>query len=177
MHMRTGINRYAVMGDRAAVSRRILASALLAMGVPASSVSAFAEEVSAADRAAFLAVLAGVESGWEEGSGVPFRRHYTADPQALFVESGGADVGVEHLVEHHVVPEGAALADLQLDFEPLQMGVDGDLGWILARSEFRAVVRSDGRAIHSQGYETLVLERSEDGWKVVHAHGSSRDLD
>ncbi|HSG88115.1 MAG TPA: nuclear transport factor 2 family protein [Pseudomonadales bacterium] len=132
--------------------------------------------LSEADRDAFVEILAAIEEGWETAAEAPFRRHFTDAPQAHFVESGGADVGLDHLLEHHVVPEGDALADLELDLEPIEMHAGERFGWVLARSEFRAVVRDDGRQIHSRGYETVVLERRDGTWVVLHSHGSSRPV-
>lgn len=139
--------------------------------------AAHAEGLATNDREAFLAVLAAVEEGWETARGAPFRRHFTDAPTAHFVESGAADVGLEHLLEHHVIPEGAALEGLSLDFEPIEMHAGERFGWVLAASEFEARVHTDGRRIRSRGFETLVLERQEGRWVVVHSHGSSRPIE
>ena len=138
---------------------------------------ALAEDLDADDREAFLTVLEAIEEGWETASEPPFRRHFTNAPDAHFVESGGADVGLDHLLSHHVVPEGDALADLSLDLDPIEMHAGPRYGWILARTEFRAVVRRDGRRLHSRGFETVVLARDESGWTVLHSHGSSRPVE
>lgn len=133
--------------------------------------------VSRGDEAALREVLEAIEAGWETGSGAPFREHYVADADAYFVEGGGADIGLDRFVTHHVIPEGEALAEIDLSLEPLDMEVQGDLAWVLASTEFKARVRSDDRAIHSKGFETVVLRRVTGRWKVVHTHGSSRPVE
>jgi len=133
-------------------------------------------QASAADTDALRAIVAAIESGWETGSATPFRDNYVADADAYYVEGGGADVGLEHFVTHHVIPEGEVLADIELNLVPLSIDVRGDLAWLVASSEFRARVRSDDRLIHSTGFETIVFERVMGAWKVVHTHGSSRPV-
>ena len=127
-----------------------------------------------ADSAEILAVIDAIEKGWEQGDGAPFREHYLDFEGARYVESGGQDEGLTDLVEHHVEPEGDALADFELSLANVETHVEGEFAWSIADVEVKAIVNRDGREIHNRGYETFVFRRVDGKWKVIHTHSSSR---
>ncbi len=57
------------------------------------------------DAAALIAIIDAVPKGWEQGDGQPFRKHFLDFEGARYIESGGQDSSLTHLIEHHVVPE------------------------------------------------------------------------
>lgn len=121
-------------------------------------------------------IISAIESGWENADGAPFYQHFHGQDGARFVETGGQNVGLRDLVEHHVEPEGDALNGLDLAFTNIEIHVEGDFAWALADVEVKASVNKDGRQIHNRGYETFLFRRTEDGWKVVHTHSSTRPV-
>ncbi len=123
-----------------------------------------------------IAIIHAVEAGWERADGAPFREHFLDFDGARYVESGGQNEGLADLIEHHVEPEGDALDDLELNFSNIETHVEGNFAWALADTEIRAVVKSDGREIHSRGHETFLFRRVAGEWKVVHTHSSSRPV-
>ncbi len=119
-------------------------------------------------------IIQAIERGWEQADGTPFRDHFLDFDGARYVESGGQNVGLSDLIDHHVVPEGDALDGFELNFSNIETHVEGQFAWAVADVEVIAVVKSDGRKIHSRGYETFLFRRVGSDWKVVHTHSSSR---
>lgn len=123
-----------------------------------------------------IAIIGEIETGWEQGDGTPFRRHFLDFPGARYIESGGQNEGLDDLVEHHVEPEGDALADFELNLTNIETHIEGDFAWALADVEVKATIKRDHRQIHNRGYETFLFRRLDGEWKVVHTHSSSRPV-
>ncbi len=128
------------------------------------------------DSAALVAIIDAIEKGWEHGDGTPFREHYLDFEGARYVESGGQNEGLNDLVEHHVEPEGDALDNFELSLADVETHVEGDFAWAIANVEFKAILKSEQRALHSRGYETFLFRLVDGKWKVIHTHSSSRPV-
>ncbi|MEQ9586645.1 MAG: nuclear transport factor 2 family protein [Parvibaculaceae bacterium] len=126
------------------------------------------------DEQQIVSIIAAIESGWEEADGKPFRTHFLNSYTARYIEGGGQNVGLDDLVDHHVVPEGDALSSLELNFTNIETHVEDDFAWAIADVEVIATIRADGRRIHNKGYETFVFKKIDQDWKVLHTHSSSR---
>lgn len=125
------------------------------------------------DRRALIEIIESVEHGWENGDGVPFRKHFLDFEGARYIETGGQNEGLTDLIEHHVEPEKDALADFDLIFSNIETHVEGDFAWAIVDVELTATVTRTGRYIHSRGYETFLFRRVGAEWKVVHTHSST----
>jgi hypothetical protein len=121
-------------------------------------------------------IVAAIEYGWENADGTPFYRHFLGQDGARYVQTGGQNKGLDDLVEHHVVPEGDVLDGLDLVFSNIETHIEGEFAWAIADVEVKATVKSDNRHIHNRGYETFLFRRTEDGWKVIHTHSSTRPV-
>ena len=121
-------------------------------------------------------IIAAIAYGWENADGTPFYTHFLGQDGARYVETGGQNTGLDDLVEHHVEPEGDVLDSLDLTFSAIETHVEGDFAWALANVEVSAIVKKDGRQIHNRGYETFLFRRTDDGWKVIHTHSSTRPV-
>ena len=126
------------------------------------------------DPAALENIIADIKAGWENADGTPFRQHFLDSGGARYVESGGQNVGLDDLVENHVVPEAEALSGLTLNYTGIESHFEGAFAWALTDVEVLATINSDGREIHLKGYETFLFRWSGDAWKVVHTHSSTR---
>ncbi len=129
------------------------------------------------DEQALIGIIEAIERGWEEADGTPFRQHYLDFEGARYIEGGGQNKGLRDLIEHHVEPEGDALADFELELSNIEAHVEGDFAWAIADVELTATVKRDGRAVHNRGHETFLFRRVGSDWKVVHTHSSSRPVD
>jgi len=148
-------------------------SSVLLLGVAFSSQHVWAQDD---DAAKLVAIIHAIEKGWEEADGTPFREHFLDFEGARYVESGGQNLGLSDLIEHHVEPEGDALDSLELIFSEIETHIEGDFAWAIANTEVKAVVKTDKRVIHSRGYQTFLYRRVDKEWKVVHTHSSSRPV-
>ena len=116
-----------------------------------------------------------VKYGWENGDGMPFRKHFLDFEGARYFESGGQNDSLTDLVEHHVEPEKDALVFLSLDFSNIQINIEGDFAWALADSAVKGEVKKSGRKFDKTGFQTFILKKIKGEWMVLHTHSSSRD--
>ncbi len=142
------------------------------------SQSFFSQEVQAQqdDSAALIAIIDAVEKGWEQGDGQPFRKHFLDFEGARYIESGGQDASLTHLIEHHVVPESDSFDNFEVTFSNIDTHVEGDFAWAVADFEYKATVKRDQSEIHGRGYETFLFRRVDGNWMIVHTHSSSRPV-
>ncbi|MCH8862431.1 MAG: nuclear transport factor 2 family protein [Proteobacteria bacterium] len=127
------------------------------------------------DKEAILDIISGIEYGWENGDGTPFRKHFLDFEGARYVESGGQNEGLDDLVLHHVEPEKTALEYLELDFSNIEIHFENGFAWAVADTAVRGKVRSSGKEFDKTGYQTFLFRHVDGAWKVVHTHSSSRD--
>lgn len=122
---------------------------------PAATVDAFHQALAAGDRDHALASL---------------------DPEVVIFESGGAELSREEYASHHLESDMAFSKAVARTTTGQWSGGDGDVAWVLSRSESRGTNRD--REIHARGTETVLLRRSDDGsWRILHIHWSSRPVD
>ncbi len=131
--------------------------------------------VAGTDEKEILAILDGIVEGWENADGTPFRKNFLDFEGARYIESGGQNVGLDDLIDHHVEPEGHAIK-LDLDFNNPVIHLEGDFAWVIVDTEVRGTILKDNRKIHSKGYETVILRKIDGDWKVLHTHSSSRPV-
>jgi hypothetical protein len=134
------------------------------------SFNAFAD-----DKKAITKIIAGIEYGWENGDGKPFRENYLDFNGARYIESGGQNEGLDDLVMHHVEPEKDALEYLELDFSNIEINVENNFAWALADTRVKGKVRKSQREFDKKGYQTFLFRKVNDQWKVIHTHSSTRD--
>lgn len=119
---------------------------------PASVVTAFHAALAAGDSAASLALLA---------------------PDVVVFESGGAEMGRDEYASHHLPVDMQFAAATTREVTDQAHGIEGELAWVLTR--IRTTGEFRGREVRSAGVETILLERTPDGWRIVHIHWSSRN--
>lgn len=120
-------------------------------------------------------ILKAIESGWEQADGTPFRKHFLDYEGARYVESGGQNIGLTDLIEHHVEPEGKSLK-LDLNFNNPVITIEGRIAWVIVDTEVHATVYKTDRKIHNRGFETIILKKIDGEWKVLHTHSSGRPV-
>ncbi len=128
------------------------------------------------DSAALVAIIDAVEKGWEQADEQPFREHFLDFEGARYVESGGQDAGLTHLIEHHVVPESNSFDNFEVTFSNIDTYIEGDFAWAVADFEYKATVKRDQSKIHSRGYETFLFRRVDGNRMIVHTHSSARPV-
>jgi len=130
------------------------------------------------DKKAIIDIIASIKYGWENGDGMAFRKNFLDFKGARYVESGGQNVGLNSLVEHHVEPENDALYFLNLDFNNIEVhfeGSDKEFAWAIADTRVQGKVKESGQEFNKTGYQTFLFRKVDGLWKVVHSHSSSRN--
>lgn len=94
------------------------------------------------------------------------------DPDVTIFESGGAELSRAEYADHHLAGDMKFSAATQRTIVDQMEGQAGDASWILTRSETRGTFRE--KDIDLLDVETVLLERGEHGWRIVHIHWSSR---
>lgn len=92
-------------------------------------------------------------------------------PDALVLESGGAERSRAEYLEKHAGADAAFLAGATVEAISARVEVVGELAWIASESRIR--YRKDGVAKVLASTETLVLRRTPEGWRIAHVHWSS----
>ena len=118
---------------------------------PASVVETFHEALAQGDRDGALDVLS---------------------PGVVIYESGWVEVSRDEYALHHLGSDMEFSAATEREIVSRSEHSDGDTAWVVTESATTGEFRD--RAIDLIGVETMILEKSDDGWKIVHVHWSSR---
>lgn len=135
----------------------------------------FAHDNNATDKDQIKDIIKQIEYGWENGDGAPFKKHFFDFKGARYFESGGQNVGLSDLIEHHVEPEKDALVFLSLDFSNIQTHVEDDFAWTLVDTTVQGKVRKSGETFNKTGFQTFLFKKVNGEWLIVHTHSSSRN--
>ena len=120
-------------------------------------------------------IISRIDYGWENGDGTPFRKHFLDFDGARYFESGGQNIGLNDLVEHHVEPEKDALVFLDIEYNNIQIHFEGHIAWALADTLVKGEVKKSGKKFDKKGHQTFLFKKVEGEWKVIHTHSSSRN--
>lgn len=131
--------------------------------------------LSSDDDLAIKTIINDIKTGWEIGSGEPFRKNFLDFDGARYFESGGQNEGLDDLINHHVEPEKDALTFLSLEFSGIEINYEKDFAWAVANTRVKGEVRKSEKKFDKAGYQTFLFRKIDDQWKVVHTHSSSRD--
>lgn len=152
---------------RSAMLRSFLAVAALLSGFeigadPADRIPEEAREaVATVDR--FLAALA---------AGELERAAAELDPELVVLEGGNAELSAEQYLALHAKQDAEFLKTATVDTGYRRARVVGDLAWVASLTEVQT--EHEGKPLTIDGAESMVLKRSEPGWRIVHIHWSSR---
>lgn len=123
------------------------------------------------------AVVRGVAAAWEEGDTAAFRKYYSSDKEARIIEGGGQHIGVDDLIERHVLPEHQELEELNITINGTEIHLVNGSSTAWAIQDFDVHIKTkDGKESKVTGYETFILQRFNGKWKIVHSHSSTRQL-
>lgn len=135
----------------------VFAGALLLAGVqalaatPAATVSAFHAAMKAGDQSKVLALLS---------------------PRAVIYEAGYVERSRDEYASHHLPSDIGFAKATERKLLQQSERTDGSLAVVFEETETSG--KFNGAPVHAFGTETMVLERSGDGWLIAHVHWSSR---
>jgi ketosteroid isomerase-like protein len=94
------------------------------------------------------------------------------DPEVIILESGGGEHSAAEYLGGHAKDDAEFLKGAHHAPGRRTARVSGDLAWIASESELHA--QDDGKPVTIASAETMVLRRTDAGWRIVHIHWSSR---
>ena len=93
------------------------------------------------------------------------------DPQVIILESGGAERSAAEYLGGHAKADAEFLKTAQQKPGNRTARISGNLVWVASESEL--VVQKEGNPVTIDSTETMVLQSTANGWKIVHIHWSS----
>lgn len=91
---------------------------------------------------------------------------------AVIYEAGGVERSKADYASGHLARDAAFLKTASASVVQRTGGAHGDLAWVA--SEGRLQGQADGKAIDRITTETMILSKTPQGWRITHAHWSSR---
>jgi uncharacterized protein (TIGR02246 family) len=150
--------------------RRIVALCCAALALAlAPGVSAGAR--SADDAEAVRKLLLEMAAAFERDDRAALERIWAHDEAVLVFENGHANVGWSDYRDNHLGPEMAAMENTKFTLEGIRPRVAGDTAWATLGYSISADVKQ--RKVERTGLATVVLERREGRWRIVHWHSSN----
>ncbi|MBS3958110.1 MAG: nuclear transport factor 2 family protein [Lysobacteraceae bacterium] len=121
-----------------------------AASTPEATVEAFAQALRRGDTATLRSLLA---------------------PDVLILEGGGAERSAEEYLGGHAVSDAAFLKDAHIQQTARTVKTEGNLAWVATESELH--VERDGQPVTLSSAETMLLQKIDGAWRIVHIHWSS----
>ena len=121
-----------------------------AASTPEATVEAFAQALRRGDTATLRSLLA---------------------PDVLILEGGGAERSAEEYLGGHAVSDAAFLKDAHIQQTARTVKTEGNLAWVAIESELH--VERDGQPVTLSSAETMLLQKIDGAWRIVHIHWSS----
>ena len=153
--------------------RAVLLSLIFAVSSPACaqpSSSGPATPARASDFDSAAATVDSFHAALRQGDTAAAARLVADD--ALIFEEGGAERSKAEYEAHHLGAD-AAFSKAVPAVKTRRAGkASGDTAWVATES--RVTGTFNGRAVDRTMVETMVLRRTDDGWRIVHIHWSSR---
>jgi ketosteroid isomerase-like protein len=94
------------------------------------------------------------------------------DPEVLILESGSSERSRDEYLGEHAIADAAFMQTATQQPRYRQARAEGDVAWVGTESLLETT--RDGKPLHLLSTETMVLKRTEQGWRIVHIHWSSR---
>ncbi len=93
------------------------------------------------------------------------------DANVLIYESGYAERSAAEYLGGHAKGDAAYLKGAHIQMLSRTAKTSGDIAWVASDSELHS--QKDGKMSTSVSTETMVLKRTDKGWKITHIHWSS----
>ena len=122
------------------------------------------------DRAALDAVK-GFHAALSAGNSAAVQRALA--PGVIIMEGGNVERSRDEYASHHLTSDLKFLRAMKYTLQRQSGDSVGALAWIA--SEATLTGESQGKPVELVSTESLVLKKTQDGWKIVHIHWSSRN--
>lgn len=124
------------------------------------------------DTAAVRRVVAAIAEMSQAGNTAALDTLFAHDAWVQVIEGAGVNNGWVDYRDHHLEPELERFRNFRLRYFDVEPQVRGNVAW----AAFRYEVAFDGPQGHteSEGRGTVILEKRDGRWLVVHRHTSGR---
>ena len=97
---------------------------------------------------------------------------YAPERSVHIIEGAGVNHGWEEYRDDHLRPELEAFSNFEYRYFAIEPQVRGNIAFAAFRYELSADIESDHLDVEGRG--TIILEKMNDQWKIVHIHTSGR---
>lgn len=96
-------------------------------------------------------------------------RSFLAD-NVIIYEGGRVERSADDYANHHMLADMKYLADIDIEILEHEVSVLGNIAYSTSRTKLTGDVK--GKQINSEGMESMILQKIESKWKIVHIHWS-----
>ena len=96
-------------------------------------------------------------------------RSFLAD-NVIIYEGGRVERSADDYANHHMLADMKYLADIAIEILEHEVSVLGNIAYSTSRTKLTGDVK--GKQINSEGMESMILQKIESKWKIVHIHWS-----
>ena len=96
------------------------------------------------------------------------------DPNVLIMEGGNVERSRDEYAAHHLKADVKFMRSVKYTLERQSGDSIGDLAWVASEAALSG--ESQGKQLNLVSTESLVLRRTNSGWRIVHIHWSSRGI-
>jgi ketosteroid isomerase-like protein len=127
------------------------------------------------DEAAVRAAILKSASTFETNDMPGATQVWAADESLSVFESGHANYGWADYRNNHLGPEMAEMKNTKYAFSDIKIHLAGNTAWATMKYTISADVMDNGKPRHVDGggLATVVLEKRDGRWRIVHWHSSA----
>jgi ketosteroid isomerase-like protein len=96
-------------------------------------------------------------------------RSFLAD-NVIIYEGGRVERSADEYANHHMLADMKYLANIDIEILEHEVNVLGSIAYSTSRTKLTGNVK--GKKINSEGMESMILQKIEGKWKIVHIHWS-----
>lgn len=125
------------------------------------------------EAATVRAVLIENARAFEQGDLATLERLWANDESVTVFEGGHVNKGWADYRDHHLKPELVELKNVKYTVSDIDAHVSGNTAWVRFEFAISGTTEKTG-PFQGSGLGTVILEKREGKWRIVHWHSSNR---
>ncbi len=93
------------------------------------------------------------------------------DDNVIIFEGGGVETSADEYANHHMIADMKYLAKIKTEVLTHSVKVVGDMAYSMSKTKSTGQISM--KYVNSEGLETMVLQKKNNKWKIVHIHWSN----
>ena len=93
------------------------------------------------------------------------------DDNVIIFEGGGVEKSADEYANHHMLADMKYLANIKTEVLTHSVKIVGDMAYSMSQTKSTGQIK--GRFINAEGLESMVLQKNNNQWKIVHIHWSN----